>query len=414
MTEGLADTHNAPTSALVRLYERWGQGGAGLLLTGNVQVDPHHLERPGNVVLAGTPTPQALAALTAWSIAARQNGAKVLMQLNHAGRQTPVYVNARPSAPSDVPLNLPGKVFGSPRSMETEEIDALIVAFANAAEIAQQTGFDGVQIHAAHGYLISQFLSPLSNRRSDKWGGPLACRVRFLLAIITAVRARCGDGFTLSVKLNSSDFQKGGFSETDALAVTDWLRAAKIDLLEISGGTYERPRMAGLVGIDEVDVPRIAKGGEEALTSTRKREAYFQDFAKLVRARANMPVMVTGGWRNRGSMQAALAEGDTDLIGLGRPLCAEPEACRSLLTGESQALTAWEQHLRLGPGRFLGPNSPVGMLKLANGWGTQGWYCLQLLRMGAGLQPDLKMPVWKALLDYRASEMRAAKALHRG
>lgn len=405
MTEGLADAYNVATGKHVTLYKRWAEGGIGLQLTGNVQIDRRHLERPGNVVIQGAQSNEQRARLAAFAEAAKAAGGKVMMQLSHAGRQTPSTVNEAPLAPSVVELNMPGGVFGTPRPMTVEDIHAVIAGFAHAAKIAEENGFDGVQIHGAHGYLISQFLSPLSNQRDDEWGGSLENRARLLLESIRAVRAACSAGFAVAVKLNSTDFQKGGFSHEDCLAVIDMLNAENLDFVEISGGNYEQPQMAGIDGTE----PKFEEGERE---STRQREAYFASYAKSVQGRAKMPLLVTGGFRSTQAMDAALTAGEADLIGLGRPLCADPDVPAKLLSGELQQAPAWENVLRLGPTRLLGKNSPIGLIKGLNGWGQQGWFCLQLKRMGAGEDPNLKLGLFKAFRTYQSEEGDAAKAYH--
>lgn len=219
MTERLADLHSRPTPALEQLYRLWSAGGAGLLLTGNVQVDRGHLEAAGNVAIDGTEDAAALAALRGFASAAKSGGAKVWMQISHAGRQTQKNINPHPKAPSAVTVALPGGRFGEPVALTGEEIIALIGRFAHAAGVARETGFDGAQIHAAHGYLISEFLSPRINLRTDEWGGALDGRARFLLETVKATRAKVGADFPVSVKINSADFQRGGFSFEDSQVV---------------------------------------------------------------------------------------------------------------------------------------------------------------------------------------------------
>lgn len=405
MTEGLADPLNRASERHVRLYKRWAAAGLGLILTGNIQIDRKHLERAGNVVIDGKQSPEQLAALKSWTAASKSGGAQVWAQISHSGRQTPKAVNPNPSAPSAVKLALPGGQFGDPRAMTADEVKDTIQRFAHTAAVARETGFTGVQIHAAHGYLLSEFLSPRVNQRTDEWGGSLENRARLLLESIKAVRAEAGGDFAVSVKLNSADFQKGGFSSEDCLQVVAWLNDAGIDLLEISGGSYEQPKMAGMDGLEPVVEERLR-------ASTRAREAYFIDYAAAVAKVARMPLMVTGGFRTRAGMDEALAAGATHVIGIGRPLCGDPLSAKRLLTGESQSLPAYEKTLRIGPG-WLGPNSPLTFLKMINGWGAQGWHCLQLLRMGDGLDPDLRMTVLQAFRKYAANEAAAAKALIR-
>lgn len=407
MTEGLADAQNMATPKLAALYGRWAKGGIGLQLTGNVQINRRHLERPGNVVIEGEQSNARRAGLAAYAEAAKSAGGKVVMQLSHAGRQTPSTVNDAPLAPSTVELKMPGGVFATPRPMRQEDIEGVIAGFANAAKVARETGFDGVQLHAAHGYLLSQFLSPLSNQRDDDWGGALENRARLLLKSLRAVKAACGPDFSLSVKLNSTDFQKGGFSHEDCLAVIDMLNDEGLDFMEVSGGNYEQPQMAGIEGME----PVFEDGVRE---STRQREAYFASYAKSVQGRAKMPLLVTGGFRTRTAMDEALDAGEADMIGLGRPLCADADVPNKLLSGEMKIAPTWEKTLRLGPTRFLGLNSPIGLIKGLNGWGQQGWFCLQLKRMGEGMEPDLKLGLFKAFRQYQSEESAAAKAYHAG
>ena len=407
MSEGLADPENRATTRHAVLYRRWSEGGAGCLITGNVQVDRRNLERPGNVVIEGPQSTDARTRLKLFAEAAKSGGSRVIMQICHAGRQTPKAINARPVAPSPIPLNMPGGQFGVPRAMTESEITQTIGKFAHVARVARECGFDGVQIHAAHGYLISQFLSPLSNQREDGWGGPLENRARLLIEILRAVRLEAGSDFAISVKLNSSDFQKGGFSHEDCLTVIDMLNSESVDFIEISGDNYEQPKMAGLEGVEPVFE-------DEVRSSTRAREAYFNAYARSVKLRARMPVMATGGFRHLSAMNEALGSKDADLIGLGRPLCTNPDAAEKLLSGEADELAKWEERLQLGPGRWFGPNSPFILIKGLNGWGTQGWFCVQLLRLGHGQDPDTQMSVRKALRLYLKNESQAAKAYQAG
>jgi 2,4-dienoyl-CoA reductase-like NADH-dependent reductase (Old Yellow Enzyme family) len=404
MTEGLADAENRATPALARLYRRWSESGAGLLLTGNVQVDRRYLERPGNVAIDGPQSSEALHALRMWALSARSHGAHVWMQISHAGRQTPSYVAKTPVAPSEVQLKMPGASFGKPRALTEAEIEDVIARFAFAARTARECGFTGVQIHAAHGYLLSEFLSPDINTRQDAWGGSLENRARLVLEVVRATRAAVGADFPISLKLNSADFQRGGFSSDDALGVARMLDAEGIDLLEISGGTYEQPRLLGLEitpNPDRAEAPR---------PSTVAREAYFLEYAAAIRSVVKLPLMVTGGFRSAEGMEAALASGALDVVGLARPFCVEPQCARGLLDGTVTTLPAYESKLRLGRGVF-GPASPFLAAKVINGWGAQGWFCLQLLRMGTGLGPDRKLGLVPALVRYLANERRAALAL---
>lgn len=396
MTEGLAGRDGVPNLDHVRLYARWAQGGSGLLLTGNVQVDRAHLERPGNVVVEGALDRDAMAAWKRWADAATADGTQAWVQISHAGRQTQKAVNPSPKAPSAVPLGLPGGQFGVPVALTEAEITELVARFATAAVVAREAGFTGVQVHAAHGYLVSQFLSPLVNRRSDAWGGSLENRARFLVEIVKAVRSAVGPDFALSVKLNSADFQKGGFAFDDCMVVAGWLADLGVDLLELSGGTYEQPRMMDMEGMTPADVPQQE--------STRAREAYFVDLAKALMQSHTPPVMVTGGFRTRRAMEAAVADGIA-MVGIGRPLCASPDAIADLLAGRIDELPRFERALRIGPG-VLGPNSPLKLVRALNGFAAQAWYYQQLRRVAA------EQPVAQGLNPFTAflAENRENKA----
>ena len=257
MSELVADAQNRATVAHQTLYRSFARGGLGMLLTGNVQIDRLHLEHGGNVVIQGVQDADRLGRLRAWSAAAKEQGGQIWMQLSHAGRQTQKSINRAPKAPSAVQVSLPGNKFGTPVALTEVEILGLIQRFADAAAIARETGFDGVQLHAAHGYLFSAFLSPRTNIRTDGWGGDLAGRARFLLTVVDRIRERVGADFPIAVKLNSADFQRGGFSFEDSQIVAGWLDEGGVDLIEISGGTYEQPKMANIEGMEPAFDPMM-------------------------------------------------------------------------------------------------------------------------------------------------------------
>ena len=402
MTEGLADEQNRATSKHVNLYNRWSDGGAGILLTGNVQVDHRYLERPGNVVIEGQQTNEQLSRLTDYAEAGTKNNTHLWMQISHAGRQTPASVAETPVAPSEVQLQMPGAQFGKPRSLSDEEILDIIQKFAHTASVAKETGFTGVQIHGAHGYLISEFLSPDINKRDDNWGGSLEKRSKFLLEIVRSVRKSVGDSFPVSLKLNSADFQKGGFTHEDAIQVASWLNEEGLDLLEISGGTYEQPH---LVGIDMGLNPERAEVRRE---STIAREAYFLDYANDIRNVFKGPLMVTGGFRSVQGMNDTLNQNACDVIGIARPFCIDPQIANKLLSKDISETPTLEKTMQVGPG-VLGLNSSFSMIKGINGWGQQAFWCLNLIRMGEDLDPNLNLGVFKAFLQYQRNEKDAAK-----
>ncbi len=395
MTEGLADAHGRPTEGHERLYGAWADGGAGLLISGNVIVDRDHLERPGNVVLDRAPDAATRKLFEAWARAARRRGAGLWMQISHAGRQTMRTVNPAPKSASDIALAMPGKQFAQPQPLTEGEILDLVGRFAAAARVARETGFTGVQIHAAHGYLLSQFLSPLANRRTDRWGGSLENRARFLLEAVARTRAEVGADFTIAVKLNSADFQRGGFGADESIRVAALLAAAGVDVLEISGGSYEQPRMMGMDGMTRPDAAGMPR-------STAAREAYFLDFAVAMRAQVTLPLMVTGGFRTADAMARAVSADGVALVGLGRPLCVDPAGPAKLLAGAA-ALDRWEDRLEVGPW-LLGPKSPIPMVKAINGFGATYWYYQQLRRIAAGQAPDTRLGVLAALQREQAEQ----------
>lgn len=318
MEENLADASQGPSAELLRLYQAWAAGGAGLLLTGNVMVDRRAMTGPGGVVLEDE---RQLDKFREWARIGRAQGAQFWMQINHPGRQMQANLGQQTVAPSAVALELGGlsKLFPLPKALDDEEIGRLIQRFARTAQLAEQAGFSGVQIHAAHGYLLSQFLSPLSNQRTDSWGGPLENRARLLLEVVKAVRAVVAPSFCVAVKLNSADFQRGGFDGADAKRVVQMLGELQVDLVELSGGSYEAPAMQG-----------DARDGR-----TLAREAYFLEFAGEIAAVAKMPLMVTGGIRRLPVVEQVLASG-VAMAGIATALAIEPNLPRRWQAGERQ------------------------------------------------------------------------------
>jgi 2,4-dienoyl-CoA reductase-like NADH-dependent reductase (Old Yellow Enzyme family) len=311
-----------PGEKLFALYDAWANGGAGLLLSGNVMVDPSALTGPGGVVLQKDTD---LTPFKRWAEIGKAGGGQFWLQISHPGRQLYKNMGETAVSPSDVALDL-GKfssLFAPVRALETNEIERIITRFADTALAAEEAGFDGVQIHGAHGYLVSQFLSPLTNRRGDEWGGSLENRARFLLAIVKGIRQSVGRSFGVGIKLNSADFQRGGFAFEDARQVTQWLSGKGIDFIELSGGSYESPAMQG-AGDD-------ASGG--SASSTLQREAYFIDFARQIAEVAEMPIMVTGGITRLETAEAALAldaKGfGVALLGIARAMAADPALPKS-------------------------------------------------------------------------------------
>lgn len=404
MTEGLADVVDdkggIAGERIARCYRTWAAGGAGLQITGNIMVDGRYRERPANVVVDGPQNEQQRAGLAAFAEAAKASGGLAIAQISHAGRQSPKSIAPEPVGPSAVKVKLPGGLFGLPRALSDEEILDVIDRFATTASELCRAGFDGVQVHSAHGYLLSEFLNPLVNQRDDRWGGSLENRARLLLETVRAVRDAIGPDKALSIKLNSSDFQKGGFSFEDCQQVIGLLHGEGVDLLEISGGNYEQPRMMGMEGLEPVFEGDVRD-------STRTREAYFMAYAEKVLETARMPIMVTGGFRTRAAMEEALEAG-VAMIGIARPLCVDPDAPKRLLAGELDELPAYERSLRLGPGWF-GPHSPNDMIKAANGFASMAFFYRNILRMADGEPTKERMSPFIALIKHQLQETRDAK-----
>lgn len=303
ITERVSNSKLEPNKKHHKLYKLWAKTGVGLVITGNVMVDELHRESVGNVYVGDN---RIVPKLKEWVDIAKENDTQVWAQLSHAGRQTNKFLTSNPLAPSEVRLDKMG-LFGKPKSMNKKEILDVVDKFVRSAINCKEAGFQGVQIHAAHGYLINQFLSPLTNLRKDIWGGTLENRSRLLLTIIEETRKALGDTYPISVKLNSSDFQKGAFSEEDSLRVIQMLEG-KIDLLEISGGTYERLICFEL---NENSLP--------IKETTKKREAYFIEFAKKIRKNSSIPLLITGGFRTFDFCNNVLENNELDFIGMARP-----------------------------------------------------------------------------------------------
>ncbi|WP_248730457.1 NADH:flavin oxidoreductase/NADH oxidase family protein [Pseudomonas sp. MWU13-2517] len=319
MEENMADAHQAPSADLMRLYQAWADGGAGLIITGNVMVDGRAMTGPGGVVLQDD---LQLAKFKRWAQVSRSGGAQVWLQINHPGRQMQANLGQKTWAPSAVALSLGNlsKRFATPYAMTPSVIQDVIQRFARSARLGEQAGFTGVEIHAAHGYLLSQFLSPLTNQRTDEWGGSLENRARLLVEVVKAVRAVVSKDFAVAVKLNSADFQRGGFTADDAKRVVTLLNDLGVDMVELSGGSYEAPAMQGQ-----------ARDGR-----TLAREAYFLEFARDIQTVAKMPVMVTGGVRRRPVAESVVQSG-VDMVGMGTALAIDPHLPRDWLQGKDNA-----------------------------------------------------------------------------
>lgn len=370
MSEQLADAHHNPTPELIKLYEVWAGGDIGISLTGNVMVDRNQIGEPRNVVLDEQ---SDLSKFREWAQKGSQNNTQLWMQINHPGKQIPLFLNKEPLAPSAISLGTGLEaVFNTPRELTHDEILDIIQAFARTSRLAKETGFSGVQIHSAHGYLVNQFLSPNHNQRQDQWGGSLENRQRFLVEICRAIRAQVGTDFVIAVKLNSADFMKGGFSEEDSMQVIQTLENEGIDFLEISGGTYESPSM---LGDDVGGKPKLQK------ESTQIREAYFLKYAEKARKQTQLPLAITGGFRSTKAMNHALASGAIDVVGIARPLALDIDFASKAL--ESETFKA----------DFERPKTWSAYVNRMSGLDL-AWYEHQLLRIGQGKKPKPKLSPW--------------------
>lgn len=381
MEENMADLEHAPSKHLMRLYQAWADGGVGLIITGNVMVDNRAMTGPGGVVLEDD---THLDKFKHWAKIARSQGAQVWLQINHPGRQMQSNLGQETWAPSAIPLDL-GKLsdrFGTPLEMTPEMIAEVVQRFARTAQLGEQAGFTGVEIHAAHGYLLSQFLSPLSNQRTDQWGGSLENRARIVIDIVKAVRTVVSPSFAVAVKLNSADFQRGGFSAEDAQQVVKMLNELAVDLVELSGGSYEAPAMQGQ-----------ARDGR-----TLAREAYFLEFAQEIRKVANMPIMVTGGIRRQQVAQQVVESG-VDMVGIATALAIEPHLPNAWKSGQHHAPALkpinWKN-------KALGSLANMATVK----------FQLNKLSQGKAPNPNVS-PFWALVLQQSATSRRTRQYKNR-
>ncbi len=357
MNEAMATGDGRVVREFEVLYRTWAEGGSGLLITGNVMVDKRHANEPLAVAVEDDRDAHQL---SLWARGAKSKGGQIWAQLNHPGKQSPKFLNEQPLAPSAIPLA--SDMFIPPRELTEAEILDIIQRFTNTARILKQAGFDGVQLHGAHGYLISQFLSPNHNQRTDKWGGSLENRMRFVTQVYKSIRNELGKGFAIGIKLNSSDFQKGGFTNEESIEVCKSLDEMGIDMIEISGGSWENP---------------VNRRGEQK-ESTKKREAYFLEFAEQLKQNVSVPIMVTGGFRSQDAMEQALQSGAVDLVGIARPLAVDPDMANKVLNGKGYVSTV--KPITTG----LKKIDQMAIMEIS-------WYTDQIRRMGEGHSPKTKV-----------------------
>ena len=368
MSENLSNKHHEPTPVLIDVYKKWAKSGAGLLITGNIMIDSKAIGEPRNVVVENR---KNFELLKEWAKSVKDTNTDLWAQINHPGRQAMEQINSDLKAPSAVPLKSSGRKGATkktPTALNESEILAIIEAFGNTAIILKDAGFSGVQIHGAHGYLVSQFLSPYSNVRTDIWGGSLENRTRFVIEVYRKVRARVGSGFPIGIKLNSADYQKGGFSEEESMEVVKILSNEGIDLIEISGGTYEAPAMMG-----------------KRKESTIKREVYFMDYIQKARKITNTPLMLTGGFRTTAVMKDAIVSNQLDIIGIARPFAVYPNIGNEII---NESRTNFNTEIKK-----TGLKGIDGAMNII-------WYESQIKRLGKGKVPKPDLNPWAVFLKY--------------
>lgn len=315
------ESRGIPSNQLINLYRRWGEGEIGTILTGNIMVDTINLEAPGNAIIPADAaySGERFERFQALASAAKAQGSLIVGQISHPGRQVNILLSPSPISASDVQIEkeIWGMRFGRPHAASHREIRELVAAFTHAAQFLYNAGFDGIQLHGAHGYLLAQFLSRATNKRTDQYGGSMHNRSRIVLEIARSIRQSvpASTGFILGIKLNSVEFQEEGFSPDECRELCQILETdAQFDFVELSGGTYE-------------DV-----AFEHKRDSTRRREAFFLEFADAVApVLSQTKVFVTGGFRTVQAMEAALET--VDGVGMARSFCAEPFFASDTLAG---------------------------------------------------------------------------------
>lgn len=335
-TEGLANPDNRVTERHLTLYRLWALSGAGILVSGNILVDRRYLERGGNVSIDKdypyTYDVQQRAMLKAWGEVSKSGGSLFLAQLNCAGLKSPDYVTPRTIGPVGQPKGtVPNGATqrkredaAAARAVTVEELDSLVEKWVFASTVLAECGWDGVQIHAAHGYLVSSFLSPYVNTRTDAYGGSLDNRARLLLRILEGIREAVPDTFVVSVKIHCSDFADNGFTYAECTTVCRWLVERGIDLIEFSGaiGTIIRSRRLGEALVDQLSESAIT-----ADPAAPRSAAWFTDHCTAIRgsgACVKVPTCMTGGFTLPAEMDDALRAGTCDMLGMGRPFCVAP------------------------------------------------------------------------------------------
>jgi 2,4-dienoyl-CoA reductase-like NADH-dependent reductase (Old Yellow Enzyme family) len=328
--EGLAGDDGSVTPALAARMAELARGGVGLIISGHAFVSR---EGQAGLKQLGVYGEELAAGLAGMALAVREAGGRMALQLAHAGMQANAALSGLPAVgPSD----LSAEGLPACRALDAAGIVGLVAAFARAAALAKRTGYDAVQIHAAHGYLLSQFLSPAWNRRADAYGGPLENRARMLLEVAAAVRAAVGPDYPVLAKLNSGDFVENGLTSAEAVAVAGMLERAGVDAVELSGGC----RPAG-----EAFMP--ARKGR---IKSPEQEVYYREAARLYKQRVGIPLILVGGIRSIEVAEELLAAGQADYISLSRPLICEPGLVKRWQEGDHRRAECVSDNACYGPG----------------------------------------------------------------
>ncbi|MGH1358667.1 MAG: NADH:flavin oxidoreductase/NADH oxidase family protein [Burkholderiaceae bacterium] len=358
MSDSLADGEGNPTETQIRLYERWAEGGVAVSFIGEVQGDPRFPEKPGNLVLGAHSNQDLLQQLTS---RAQIEGAHLWAQLGHAGALSHLPIS-KPKGPSA--LDIEGLHC---TGLSIDEIHELPGMFATTAAHAKSAGFSGVHIHAGHGFLLSQFLSPLFNHRSDHYGGSIDARCRLVLEVISQVRRAVGPTFPVGIRINSTDQLEGGLTELDALEVVRLLDKTSIDLIDISGGTY---------------FP-----GAKASSDGASQGPYFLDFARLAREVTDIPLMLTGGFKNRAQAVDAVVSGTVDMVGLARAMALDP-----------QLTSYWLSE--------AGRDPVFPKFEVAPPGGLTAWYTMRLTALGEDREEKFELDIPSAVREYEERDAR--------
>ncbi|MCX7913334.1 MAG: NADH:flavin oxidoreductase [Thermodesulfovibrionales bacterium] len=314
--EKRADVDGFVTDSLIELYKDLARGGVGLIITGNVLVHVSGRTAPNMLCIHTNHYIRGLRDLTD---AIHALGAKVFIQLVHGGRQcSPALLGGQPPIAPSAVYDPSTKV--TPREMTNEEIWEVIESFGKASRRAFEAGFDGIQLHGAHGYLINQFLSPHTNRRNDYWGGDEERRFHFVEEIYEAIRGEIGYSIPLIIKMNASDFVQNGLEPLESLKIAKRLQGLGIDAIEVSGGIYESGNKTAQLDILRPD-----------------QEAYFRKYSKLFKAELDIPIILVGGIRSKSVAEDILKSGEADLVALSRPLIREPDLPIKFRQGKERA-----------------------------------------------------------------------------